>query len=259
MWITDEDIAEFIKNSNKLLLFCRKASQLLLEELLRREAQEFIAQFDGEILPNGQKRVVLNGSYPRTLLTSVGDVNFQIARVHFRAGEEQDKPKFKPSIIPKYLRKTEEMVELIAFLYLTGISTTQLPDVLGKMFGMEIKGLSPKTISALFASWTDDYKDWSKRDLTNSLEYPYVFVDGIFFPIRGHKDHQVLLALIGVHSEGEKELLALDCAISESTERWKALFLDLRERGLKSPMLVVGDGAMGLWRGLRAGYPNCSG
>ena len=41
----------------------------------------------------------------------------------------------------------------------------------------------------------------------------------------------------------------------ESTESWATVLRDLQDRGLRAPLLAVGDGALGLWAALREVYP----
>ncbi|WP_208853395.1 IS256 family transposase [Streptomyces albofaciens] len=59
-----------------------------------------------------------------------------------------------------------------------------------------------------------------------------------------------VLALMGVRADGSKELIALAEGLRESTESWAGLLRDCRRRGMRDPELVVGDGAIGLWRAL---------
>jgi transposase-like protein len=41
----------------------------------------------------------------------------------------------------------------------------------------------------------------------------------------------------------------------ESTDDWAELLRDLRRRGMRAPVVMVGDGALGLWRALREVFP----
>jgi len=54
---------------------------------------------------------------------------------------------------------------------------------------------------------------------------------------------------------GEKEFLAIESGIRESSISWKELLLDLKKRGLKAPKLAIGDGAMVFWIALNEVYP----
>jgi putative transposase len=51
--------------------------------------------------------------------------------------------------------------------------------------------------------------------------------------------------MIGVRSDGRKELVALTDGYRESTESWADLLPDARRRGMTAPVLAVGDGARG--------------
>jgi dipeptidyl aminopeptidase/acylaminoacyl peptidase len=61
-----------------------------------------------------------------------------------------------------------------------------------------------------------------------------------------------MLAIIGVNTNGDKELLALEDAFGESAESWSVVFEGLRERGLKSVAMLVADGAQGIWKAFTA-------
>lgn len=58
--------------------------------------------------------------------------------------------------------------------------------------------------------------------------------------------------MMGVRVGGTRELIAVTEGLRESTESWSSLLCGCRRRGMPDPTLVVGDGAMGLWRVLLA-------
>ena len=60
-----------------------------------------------------------------------------------------------------------------------------------------------------------------------------------------------MLCVLGLNEQGEKELLAMVPGYRESMESWAGVLRDLRDRGLKRPMVVIGDGALGIWAALR--------
>ena len=51
------------------------------------------------------------------------------------------------------------------------------------------------------------------------------------------------------------ELVALADGYRESTDSWADLLRDLRSRGMRAPVLAVGDGALGFWAALRDVWP----
>jgi transposase-like protein len=61
--------------------------------------------------------------------------------------------------------------------------------------------------------------------------------------------------LSGVRADGTKELVAVADGERESTESWAELLRDLRRRGMRAPVVAVGDGALGLWAALRDVFP----
>lgn len=111
---------------------------------------------------------------------------------------------FTPSILPKYLRKTKSIEELIPWLYLNGISTNDFPEALQSLLGMDAKGLSASTVTRLKAVWEEEYAEWSKRPLAGK-RHVYLWADCIHSNVRfndneGHIDdekRQYLLVLNG--------------------------------------------------------------
>jgi putative transposase len=65
-----------------------------------------------------------------------------------------------------------------------------------------------------------------------------------------------LLVMIGVRSDGCKELVALTDGYRESTESWADLLRGCRRRGITAPVLAVGDGAPGFWKAMREVFPD---
>ena len=59
----------------------------------------------------------------------------------------------------------------------------------------------------------------------------------------------------GVRADGSKELVAVADGTRESTDDWAELLRDCRRRGMRAPVVMVGDGALGLWRALREVFP----
>ena len=61
-----------------------------------------------------------------------------------------------------------------------------------------------------------------------------------------------LLVGLGVRADGQKVLLAIKSMGGESEAAWRALLDDLIRRGLRTPELVVVDGAPGLEKAMAA-------
>jgi transposase-like protein len=78
---------------------------------------------------------------------------------------------------------------------------------------------------------------------------------GTHVNIRLEEHKLCLLVLIGVRTDGRKEFVALADGYRESTESWADLLRDCARRGMRAPVLAVGDGALGFWGALREVFP----
>ena len=75
------------------------------------------------------------------------------------------------------------------------------------------------------------------------------------FTIRLDEERLCTLVLIGVRPDGTKEVVALEDGYRESAESWRTVLRDLKRRGLRAPVLAVGDGALGFWAAVRDVWP----
>ena len=225
----------------------REGAQVLLVQAVEAEVAEFLGHYRGKVDSEGRARMVRNGYLPeRTIQTGIGDVPVKAPRVRDRTGEVR----FSSSILPRYLRRTKTIEELLPWLYLKGISTGGFSEALASLLGRDAPGLSAGTISRLKAVWQDEHAHWEKRSLVNK-RYVYLWVDGIHFGVRLEEANQCILVVIGATAEGKKELVALADGFRESEQSWKEVLMDLKRRGLTiDPKLAVGDGALGFWKAL---------
>ena len=118
------------------------------------------------------------------------------------------------------------------------------------LLGQDAVGLSASTISRLKGVWKEEHERWSKRELAGK-RFVYIWVDGVHFGVRLEDASQCILVVIGATVDGKKELLAMLDGYRESTESWKELLRDLKQRGLTiDPKVAIGDGALGFWKAL---------
>ena len=75
------------------------------------------------------------------------------------------------------------------------------------------------------------------------------------FPVRLETDNLKCLVLVGVTGDGRKEIIAIEEGYRESEEAWATLLRDLKRRGLKAPLLAMGDGSLGFWNALGDIFP----
>lgn len=225
----------------------RLGAKKLLMTALEAEVEDTISKYKDEVDEDGNRLVVRNGkSRTRTVTLGSGAVEIEAPRVN----DKREGKKFTSKILPPYLRKSAKIESLIPALYLRGISTGKMGDTLEEFFGEGTMGLSPATVSRLIKSWEKDFEFFKRRPITK--KYAYIWADGVNVRVRLGDDKKVcILVVMGVTETGDKELLAVQEGYRESKEAWMTLMRDLVDRGFKSPLLAMGDGALGFWAALR--------
>lgn len=244
-----------IGSQDVLTEILREGAQDMLACAVENEVDRYLTQHADKRDANGHRLVVRNGYLPeRSIQTGIGSIPVKQPRVHDKREGEQ----FSSKILPPYLRKTKSLEELIPWLYLKGISTSDFSEPLRALLGPQAKGISANSIVRMKRCWQDQWKDWSKRSLADK-KYVYVWADGIHFNVRLEdkgNDKQCILVLMGATEAGKKELIAIADGYRESTQSWQELLLDIKQRGLTTaPKLAIGDGAMGFWAALSKEYP----
>jgi putative transposase len=253
---TTRETIEFpVTSRDALTELLRLGAQEMLATAIEAEVGEWIADREHLQDNNGHRQVVRNGRLPRRKITTgVGQVEIEQPRVRDNRPPEE-REKFTSKLLPPYLRKTKSIDELLPWLYLKGISTSDFNEALQSLLGAECPGLSASTITRLIQQWQEEYKDWSKRSLTEK-RYVYVWADGVYFNIRLEEDRQCILVLMGATEDGQKELLAIVDGYRESEQSWTELLLDVKSRGVTvDPKLAAGDGALGFWKALPKVFP----
>ena len=228
----------------------------MLHETLEAEVEEYIRRHREARDHRGHAQVVRNGKAPaRTLVTGSGTLEVRAPRINDRRVDaEGERQRFASQILPSYMRRAPKVTEVLPLLYLRGLSTGDFQAALPVLLGEDATGLSPTTITRLTASWEAEYHAWRRRDL-HDVDYVYVWVDGVHFRVRLEEDRLCTLVMIGVRADGTKELIAVEDGYRESTDSWATVLRDLKRRGLRAPVVAVGDSALGFWAAVGAVWP----
>jgi len=238
-----------------------------LDELARQGAQRMIAMaLEDEVAAyierhraersEGKALVVRNGyARPRRVTVGSGTIEVRAPRVNDkRIDAEGARQRFSSEILPRYARRSPRVEDVLPTLYLRGLSTGDFRPALKSLLGEQASGLSASAIVRLKAVWDEEYRKWRKRDM-GDRDFVYLWADGVHFNVRLEEDRLCVLVVLGVRADGAKELVALEDGYRESTESWLTVLRDLRDRGMKAPMLAVGDGALGFWAAVRQVWP----
>jgi len=234
----------------------REGARRMLHVALEVEVEAYLQKHALERDEHGHALVVRNGTArPRNVTVGSGTIEVEAPRVNDRrVDEDGERQRFISEILPPYMRKSPKVAEVLPVLYLRGLSTSDFQHALPILLGEAASGLSPSAITRLTGAWTAEYETFRKGDLSDR-DYIYVWADGVHFRIRLEEDRLCTLVLIGVRPDGTKELIAVEDGYRESTESWSTVLRDLKRRGMRAPMLAVGDGALGFWAAVRDVWP----
>jgi transposase-like protein len=234
----------------------REGARRMLAAALEAEVAAYIAAHADQLDEEGHRLVVRNGhAVPRQVVTSAGAVQVRAPRVNDKRVDEVtgQRRRFASVVLPAWCRKSPKVTEVLPLLYLHGLSSKDFVPALESFLGTDA-GLSAATVTRLTVQWQDDARAFGERDLS-TVDYVYLWADGIHVNIRLDEERLCLLVVIGVRVDGTKELVALADGFRESTGSWADLLRDCKRRGMRAPVLAVGDGALGFWGALREVFP----
>jgi putative transposase len=234
----------------------REGARRMLAVALEGEVEAYIAAHSQEVDEHGHRLVVRNGHAPaRTITTGVGQVEVVRPRVDDRRPDPAtgQRVQFHSVLLPRWCRRSPKVAEVLPLLYLHGLSSLDFAPALEAFFGTSA-GLSASVVTRLTVQWQAQREAFLQRDL-GDRDYVYCWADGIHFNIRLEDGRLCCLVLVGVRADGTKELVAVADGQRESGDAWAELLRDLRRRGMRAPVVMVGDGALGLWRALGEVFP----
>jgi putative transposase len=235
----------------------REGARRMLAAALEAEVDAYIAACAALTDEHGHRLVRRNGHAPaRQLATGAGQVEVVRPRVDDRRVDPDtgERAQFHSQILPRWCRRSPKVAEVLPLLYLHGLSSGDFVPALTELFG-SAAGLSASVITRLTQQWQAEREAFGQRDLCE-VDYVYCWADGVHFSIRlGDQGRLCCLVIVGVRADGRKELVAVADGTRESTDDWAELLRDLRRRGMGAPVVMVGDGALGLWRALREVFP----
>ena len=231
---------EIVKSELKELV--RNSVEDTLNELLNKEAEELTnaAKYERTESRQGYR----SGHYSRKLTTTSGEVTLHIPKL-------KGVP-FETAIIERYRRRESSVEKALIEMYLAGVSVRRVEDISEALWGSRV---SASTISELNQKAYVYIEEWRNRKLSG--KYPYVYVDGIYLKRNwgGEFENVSILVAIGVDEEGYREVIGAAEGMKEDAESWKNFLIWLRERGLDSVKLMVGDKCLGMCNAVAEVFP----
>ena len=187
-----------------------------------------------------------NGFKPKTVMTRVGELTFDVPQV--RGGG------FYPSALEKGTRTEQALNIALAEMYVQGVSTRKVTDILVKLLGPEVS-ISSTQDSRAAEQLDTGLAVWRERPLD---ETPYLFLDARYERVRegGRLVDCAVLVATGITKDGHRRVLGVSVALSEAEVHWRAFLDSLIRRGLKGVKLIVSDAHAGLNAARRATLPS---
>ena len=209
----------------------------LMQDVVQRVLEEELAAFlQAEPHERTEERMgYRNGYKPRTLTTRLGRMELMVPKD--REG------RFQTELFERYQRSEKALMLSLVEMYVHGVSTRKVKAITEALCGLDI---SKSQVSRLAKGLDEDIHAWRFRKLEK--DYPYLVVDARYEKIR--INHQVVsqgvLLVVGIGSDGYREILGTWVADSENETSWSEVFKELKERGLTGVRYIVSDHHAGL-------------
>lgn len=219
------------------------AFQPLLKEFLESALEaEVDAHLDAEERLKGNRR---NGSGKKIVKTTDG--SFELETPRDRSGS------FEPEIVKK--RETilaDHLEDKIIGLYGLGMSLRDISNHIEEMYGSAI---SATTLSEITDRIIPRIKEWQSRPLEEV--YCIVWLDAMFYKVKseGKVVTKAVYNILGITTEGRKELLGMYVSESEGANFWLSVLTDLQNRGVKDILITCIDGLKGFEEAILSIYP----
>lgn len=238
-----QELAKDIKTPEDLAAFSAQLTKLTVEAALSAEMQEHLGYARHQSSQDGSANT-RNGYSSKTIKGDHGEITLDIPR--------DREASFDPQIVRKGQTRITGMDDQILCFYAKGMSTRDISETFLELYGTHVSaGLVSKVTNAVM----DQVIEWQNRPL--EAVYPIIYLDCIVIKIR--QDRQVInksvyLAL-GINLEGHKELLGLWIAETEGAKFWLHVLTELKNRGVKQPLIFCVDGLKGFPEAINSAFP----
>lgn len=209
-----------------------------LQELLENELHDYLGA--GRYERTGSRRGYRSGHRPRRLQTRLGELALSVPTE--RTGG------YRTRLFARYQRSEQAFLLTLQEMYLQGVSTRKVRRITEELCGSDV---SASTVSRLVRRLDEDLAAWRNRRLPEA--YPYLVVDARYERVRqgGRITSQGVLLMVGISAGGQRDIIGVTLANTESEPSWTEALRELIRRGLHGVQLVVSDDHEGLVAAIR--------
>ncbi len=239
-------LLEGISGPDELSQLGRLGAQLILQRAVEDEMAAFLGRARYERTPEAAGS--RNGHRPRRVQTAEGEL--LVAMPQVRGSLER----FVSSVIPdtRAIVRTRPLEALVIGAFVRGLSDRDI-ESLAREAGLGT--ISKTTVSTICRELRDRYRAFRARSL-GEVRLLVLMLDAIYLPVRPDGPKEGVLVAWGFTTDGERVLLDVCLGQRERAEDWLDLGRGLIARGLRSPLLVISDGAPGLIRAIEELWPD---
>ena len=210
-----------------------------LEASLQSEMDEHLNEIERV---KGNRR---NGTSKKLLKTSDGSFELETPR--------DRESTFEPEIVRK--RETilaDNLEKKIIGMYGLGMS---LRDISGHIKEMYDTDISAATLSSITDRVIPLVKEWQSRPLEEV--YCIVWMDAMHYKVKdeGKVTSRAVYNILGITTEGKKELLGMYVSESEGANFWLSVLTDLQHRGVQDILIACIDNLKGFSEAINSIYP----
>lgn len=210
-----------------------------LESALEAEMEEHLDESERN---KGNRK---NGTSKKTVKSSDGSFELETPR--------DRESSFEPEIVKK--RETilaDNLEKKIIGMYGLGMSLRDISDHIKEMYDTEI---SAATLSAITDRVIPQVKEWQSRSLDEL--YCIVWMDAMHYKVKdeGKVTSRAVYNILGITTEGRKELLGMYVSESEGANFWLSVLTDLQNRGVNDILIACIDNLKGFAEAINTIYP----
>ncbi len=224
----------------------RLGARLVIQRGVDEEVAVFLGRARYERTPDA--RGSRNGHRPRRIQTAEGEITVAMPQVRDTLS------RFVSQVIPdtRTIVRTRPLEALVIGAYVRGLSDRDI-ESLAREAGLG--SISKTAVSAICRELRDRYRAFRAGSLAD-VRLLALFCDAIYLPVRPDGPKEGVLVAWGFTTDGERVLLDVCLGQRERADDWLDLGQGLIARGLRSPLLVVADGAPGLIRAVTELWPD---
>ena len=137
-------------------------------------------------------------------------------------------------------------------MYGLGMSLRDISEHIKEMYDTEI---SATTLSAITDRVIPLVREWQSRPLDEV--YCIVWMDAMHYKVKdgGRVENRAVYNILGITTEGKKELLGMYVSESEGANFWLGVLTDLQNRGLKDILIACIDNLKGFSEAIGSIFP----